>query len=1023
MKRTISMILAILMLLPLIASMAIAVSPDDIVVTDTPQNIANVAEFSVKEECGLPWAGWETDYLVDGDKETGTYSPQGRTATFIVDFSKNFYISNVIFTVNGKGELDGEELEEVLYDTASVSIVAYNEKGKLVYESTEPVDTRELEEITVAVGNDVKTMEITVVPTNTSNGSNSYCSLWELEAYTVNPPVRCDAEQENIASTALLNSTVYNAAEEENVPSSWWAMDLSRMIDGDIHTGTHTVKSGAFSLWFYFGQEKRISEIVVHCNGNGALSSATGLHTKDFEVNGQKVGEGINYFNAYEIKVVLYDYNDEVVYESELTDVSALTELSAQAGVDATTVELKISNAGAAGQGGAIYIWDVDIFEETGEHVYEQISQEAPRCGIPGYRQYQCQDPSCQMTRLETLQPTGYHTWDDGAISNDPAETANGTKVLTCQECGQTVNRDVPALGHNWDAGTVIAPSCVDGYTEYKCNDKDCTLSYKDNFVLGIGHKYDKGVTTKRATTETEGELLFTCQREGCGYKHTKILRCAKYIDSTFKVDNSIVVDYIGSANDELAEYIFDGNTTDGKYWCGPGVRNVQKDEEGNVIKDENGQEVEIRNSSTLTLVLDKDYYFTKGLLYVYSNWNWMEVHFMYQNDAGEWKTSATFRHDRIDTQGAIKVVDMTSSLNQGARATKIVIEAVSAKNLWNVETPGSGLQFHEIELEAHKCSFTPDDYEPKENWKMPTCSAPGSCKATCTVCGAVSTVVLDSKTYAHNCGEVTVVKEPTCLLDGIGEKTCLDCSETLEVVVPATGEHSYSKDSVFIAPQCSKVGVGQKVCEKCGDVSYQYPIDATGEHKDDWVTKSQANYTAIGVDRYACIYCGRQGNEEDIITDKLAIPENFITFRGYSIRMTDYVGIRASFQFDQAILEELEKTCDVTITIYAKDVATGKVVSAQAYGKQVYYSNTKKYNENNEFSAVAKVTDCKAEYEFSYEVKLVNFRGTEIKTVVVPGYTNGKTTTNVKELANDAIKASTINSDVKKFLQEVIAE
>ena len=105
---------------------------------------------------------------------------------------------------------------------------------------------------------------------------------------------------------------------------------------------------------------------------------------------------------------------------------------------------------------------------------------------------------------------------------------------------------------------------------------------------------------------------------------------------------------------------------------------------------------------------------------------------------------------------------------------------------------------------------------------------------------------------------------------------------------------------------------------------------------------------------------------------------------------------------------------------LLAINVETGKVVSAQIYGKQVYYSNTQKYNENDEFSAVVKVDNCNTEYEFSYEVKLVNFRGTEVKTVVVPGYKNGKTTTTVKEVAKDALNASSIKADVKAFLEEI---
>ncbi|MBR2024871.1 MAG: hypothetical protein IKA02_03565, partial [Clostridia bacterium] len=870
----------------------------------------------------MKWGNWDPDYLIDGDKEMGTLSPKGREPSFKLNFGKSFYITDVVVVANGKGEHTGETVDDVLYDTVSVQVKGYDKNGELVYTS-DKADTSALEEVTFTVDKNVLEIEVCVTPVNATN--SSYCSIWEVETYAVEAPLSCDAEQKNIASDALMNSTVYDSKTQTNVPSRWWAMDLSRLIDGDIHTGTHTVKSGAFSLWFYFGQERLISEVVVHTNGNGALSPATGLHTKDFtDSQGNKIGEGVDYFTAYQLTVVLYDFNDEVVYESEIVDVSGLTEYAAQAGVNAATVELKISNAGGAGQGGGIYIWDVEVSEETGSHVYEEYDHTVPGCALPGYRQYQCLDPDCAMRKVETIPATGYHVWDDGVVTNDPTEQANGTLTLTCKECAGTIQRDVAALGHNWDEGTVVDPYCEDGYTEYKCTDEGCELSYKDNFVSGIGHKYDDGVVTKRATTEEKGELTFTCQREGCDYKYVKILREAKYIDNTFKVDSSVVKFFNATHYQELAKYVFDGITDDGNFWCAPGERK-------SLGKDESGNEIEERNSGKLELILDKEYYFTKGSIYVYSNYNWMEVHFMYEEN-GEWVTSATYRHDRIQAN-EVTAIDMTPSLNQGARASKIVIESVSAKKLWNDDHLGSGLQFHEIELEAHLCDLQEEDYEDRANWKMPTCYEAGSCKATCPVCTSVSTVVLDSKTYAHDYGEVTVVEEPGCLATGIGTKVCSECDYKATVDIPATGEHDYTGYNVFMASDCSNQGIGQSICKNCGDVNYQEPIAPTGLHEYKYITKSQANYTAIGKDIYACQYCKLQGDKEDIVTEKLPIPENFVTFKGYSVRMTGYVGIRASFQIDFEILDELQKTCDVTVTIYAKNTTTGEVVSAQAYG------------------------------------------------------------------------------------------
>ena len=70
MKRIISMILAILMLLPMIASMVFAVSTGDVEITDEPKNIADLSEISVTS--GLGWGNWDPSALVDGDKEYGT---------------------------------------------------------------------------------------------------------------------------------------------------------------------------------------------------------------------------------------------------------------------------------------------------------------------------------------------------------------------------------------------------------------------------------------------------------------------------------------------------------------------------------------------------------------------------------------------------------------------------------------------------------------------------------------------------------------------------------------------------------------------------------------------------------------------------------------------------------------------------------------------------------------------------------------------------------------------------------------
>ena len=1021
MKRIISMMLAVLMLLPIFASLAFAVSPEDIVVTDEPQNIAGIAEFSVSETSQIT-ADWVPEYLVDGHKDVGTYSPRGRTPAFKMDFGKEFYISEVLLVVNGNGDLLGEEITEILYDVAGVQIRGYNRRGEMV-KDTGITDTSSLLECKIAVDEDVQVLEIILIPAKTSNSAT--CSIWEVEAYTQIPPERCNAEQENIASQALLSSTYYDREKQENVPSSWWAMKLSNMTDGDIHTGTQTVKSANFSLWLNFGQEHHFSDVTIFCNGRGTLSS--GDKTENMkDSNGQLLGPDQNLFRTYSLTVVMYNFNDEIVFQSDKADVGGITELTVEAGVDAATIELKISDAGDAGYSGAVYIWDVIANEETGTHMYREIDKQNPSCGIPGYKKYQCMKETCGMTKVEVVEGTGYHEWDEGKITTEATKEANGVRTLTCKECGETVERDVPALEHNWDAGTKITALCADNYTLYKCKDGGCELTYSADYTRGMGHNYNDGVITKRATTEETGIMLFTCQREGCketdeGHFYEKTLRKAKYIDTTEKITADRVVEFIGSAHQDMAKNVFDG-TLDDQFWCAPG-----KFTETKVDK----ETIQTRESGYLEIIFDKEYYFTKGVIHVFSNWNWMEVHFMYKDDNGDWQKSASYIHDRIDTKGEIAAQDMTADLNQGARASKIVIETVgsigdpsntSVKTHYQMtDYPGSGLRFYEIELEAHKCELLPEDYEDESKWVKPTCTSNGSCKATCPVCSSVSTVVLESDLYAHDFGELTVIDAPTCSEVGFGNKTCKDCNKTVQADIPATGKHNYNKDIVFMTPDCSTKGIGQHVCEMCGDVSYNYSIDPTGEHNFKYITKSEANYTAIGKQVFACEYCELQGDGEDIVTEKLTIPNNILTFTGYSIRLTDYIGIRASFKLNREAIAVLEETCDVTIIVNATNIRTKENVSAVVYGKQLYYSNEEKFNENDEFAAVAKITNCNSEYEFSYDVKLKNFRGTEIKNFKVPAYVSTKTSVCIKDIIPNVMNSSSIRPEVRKLLQEML--
>ncbi len=78
---------------------------------------------------------------------------------------------------------------------------------------------------------------------------------------------------------------------------------------------------------------------------------------------------------------------------------------------------------------------------------------------------------------------------------------------------------------HEWAvAETKMAPDCTQrGYGVYECTylyneedpDSQCTATYEGE-IPALDHDYDKGVQTKASTCTEEGEITYTCQREGC---------------------------------------------------------------------------------------------------------------------------------------------------------------------------------------------------------------------------------------------------------------------------------------------------------------------------------------------------------------------------------------------------------------------------------------------------------------------------------------------------------------------------
>jgi len=105
----------------------------------------------------------------------------------------------------------------------------------------------------------------------------------------------------------------------------------------------------------------------------------------------------------------------------------------------------------------------------------------------------------CSGTRTDT------HKWDDGVITTQPTEDAEGVKTYTCSDCGHTKTEPVDKLEH------------VHSWSDWGQNNETTHIrSCRCNETQTAGHNFDDGVVINWPTHLAPGEIHYTCT--DCGY-------------------------------------------------------------------------------------------------------------------------------------------------------------------------------------------------------------------------------------------------------------------------------------------------------------------------------------------------------------------------------------------------------------------------------------------------------------------------------------------------------------------------
>ncbi len=126
-----------------------------------------------------------------------------------------------------------------------------------------------------------------------------------------------------------------------------------------------------------------------------------------------------------------------------------------------------------------------------------------------------------------------------------------------------------------------------------------------------------------------------------------------------------------------------------------------------------------------------------------------------------------------------------------------------------------------------------------------------------------------------HVCefGEPVIVKQPTCVDEGVQRRTCAICAYEVEEAIPAVpGKHTMSLPVVTTVPGCETEGKTKTKCIHC-DYYETGTVPAIGHNMGDWIVVTPPTTEAEGLMEKACKNRGC-GHKESQVLPKLPAEE-----------------------------------------------------------------------------------------------------------------------------------------------------
>ena len=107
-----------------------------------------------------------------------------------------------------------------------------------------------------------------------------------------------------------------------------------------------------------------------------------------------------------------------------------------------------------------------------------------------------------------------------------------------------------------------------------------------------------------------------------------------------------------------------------------------------------------------------------------------------------------------------------------------------------------------------------------------------------------------------HIMGDWVVVKEATCVEDGVKELRCTGCDHVVTSLISAVGEHTMGNWNVTVQSTCTDGGLKERECQKCGYIETK-ELDNLSHIWSVVVTVNPTSCSEDGYQESVCSRCG----------------------------------------------------------------------------------------------------------------------------------------------------------------------